>query len=80
MLAFKNIFIKGLKELKKAGKLKFSGDTAKYEDDLEFNRLIEKIAKKKWCGYTKAPFSGPEQVLEYLGRYYAKKNIMQSKE
>ena len=69
MLAFKNIFIKGLKELKKAGKLNFPGDTAKYKDDVEFNRLIEKIAKKKWCGYAKAPFSGPEQVLEYLGRY-----------
>ena len=69
MLAFKNIFIKGLKDLKKAGQLKFPGDTAKYEDDVEFNRLIEKIAKKKWCGYAKAPFSGPEKVLEYLGRY-----------
>ena len=48
MLAFKNIFIKDLNELKKTGQLKFSGDTARYEDDLEFNRLIEKIAKEKW--------------------------------
>ena len=39
------------------------------EGCLEFNRLIEKIAKKKWCGCAKAPFSDPEKVLEYLGRY-----------
>jgi len=69
MLAFKNIYIKGLKEFKKAGELNFPGDAAKYENDSEFNRLIKKIAKKKWCGYAKAPFSGPEKVLEYLGRY-----------
>ncbi len=69
MLAFKNIYIKGLKELKKEGKLQFPGNTAKYEDDIEFDRLIKKIAKKKWSGYAKAPFSGPEKVLEYLSRY-----------
>ncbi len=69
MLAFKNIYIKGLKELKDSGELIFPGNTAKYENDSEFHRLINKIAKKKWCGYAKAPFSGPEKVLEYLGRY-----------
>ena len=69
MLAFKNIYIKGLKELKNSGELIFPGNTAKYENDAEFHRLINKIAKKKWCGYSKAPFSGPEKVLEYLGRY-----------
>ena len=69
MSAFRNVYIKGLQKLKNAGELKFPGNTAKYEDDAEFNRLIRIIAKKKWCGYAKAPFSGPEKVLEYLGRY-----------
>ena len=49
--------------------MQFPGNTAKYEDDIEFDRLIKKIAKKKWSGYAKAPFSGPEKVLEYLSRY-----------
>ena len=66
MLAFKNVYIKGLKELKDSGKLIFSGNTAKYGNDSEFHRLINKIAKKKWCGYAKAPFSGPEKVLADL--------------
>jgi len=69
MLAFKNVYIKGLKELRQSGKLIFPGNTAIYEKDSEFDRLIRKIAGKKWCGYAKAPFSGPEKVLEYLGRY-----------
>ena len=69
MSAFRNVYIKGLQKLKNAGELKFPSNTAKYEDDAEFNRLIRIIAKKKWCGYAKAPFSGPEKVLEYLGRY-----------
>ena len=35
--------------------------------------------KNKSQTYSKQSFGGPEQVLEYLGRYYAKQNIMQSK-
>ena len=69
VLAFKNIYIKGLKELRKEGALQFPGNTAKYENDIEFDQLIKKISKKKWSGYAKSPFSGPEKVLEYLSRY-----------
>ena len=31
--------------------------------------LLEQAAKKTWIVYAKKPFAGPEQVLEYLGRY-----------
>ena len=31
--------------------------------------LIEKARGKSWIVYAKKPFAGPEQVLEYLGRY-----------
>ncbi len=34
-----------------------------------FNRLTKTIKRKKWSGYAKSPSSGPEKVLEYLGRY-----------
>jgi putative transposase/transposase-like zinc-binding protein len=67
--AFKNIYIKGLRQLKNDGSLKFPGMTAKYETRSKFNRLIKKIEKKKWSGYAKSSFSGPKKVLEYLGRY-----------
>jgi hypothetical protein len=31
--------------------------------------LLQQAAGKTWIVYAKKPFSGPEQVLEYLGRY-----------
>jgi len=31
--------------------------------------LLEQARGKKWIAYAKKPFAGPEQVLEYLGRY-----------
>ena len=34
-----------------------------------FTALVKKAEKKQWIAYIKRPFAGPEQVLEYLGRY-----------
>ena len=31
--------------------------------------LHEKLTSKKWVVYAKRPFYGPQQVIEYLGRY-----------
>jgi len=31
--------------------------------------LINTLRDKQWLTYSKQPFGGPEQVLEYLGRY-----------
>jgi len=36
---------------------------------LDFGSIINKVAKKRWNVYAKAPFGGPAQVVEYLGRY-----------
>jgi len=69
VLAFKNNYIQGLKELYKKTELQFSGKTSKYKNQDQFARLIKTLARKKWSGYAKAPFSGPAKVLEYLGRY-----------
>lgn len=67
--AFKGIYIKGLKQLYNAGDLKFPGNTVTLGTPSGFDRLIKTIRKKKWSGYAKSPCSGPEKVLEYLGRY-----------
>jgi hypothetical protein len=37
-------------------------------DDDPWARL-ERAAREKWVVYCKPPFAGPEQVLQYLGRY-----------
>ena len=45
------------------------GETAIYKSQKEFKSLIKSLFIKKWITYAKRPFAGPEQVLEYLGRY-----------
>lgn len=41
----------------------------KYNDSKEFNNFVRSLFMVKWLTYAKRPFAGPEQVLEYLGRY-----------
>jgi hypothetical protein len=45
------------------------GRIAKYCNGKEFINFIRSLFKIKWLTYAKRPFAGPEQVLEYLGRY-----------
>jgi hypothetical protein len=37
------------------------------QDELE--NILEMVGQKKWNVYAKAPFGGPAQIIEYLGRY-----------
>jgi hypothetical protein len=37
--------------------------------DTDKDNLLQTIRHKKWNVYAKAPFGGPAQVVEYLGRY-----------
>jgi hypothetical protein len=37
--------------------------------EVSAEQLIAAAAAKKWVAYAKAPFGGPEQVLEYLSQY-----------
>ena len=47
----------------------FPDKIAKYRSKEEFIDFIRSLFKIKWIVYAKRPFAGPEQVLEYLGRY-----------
>lgn len=40
-----------------------------YRKDKKLNRLLNDLYNKKWITYCKKPFGGPQQVLEYIGRY-----------
>lgn len=42
---------------------------AKYQDPVEFKRLLKEAAAKDFVVYAKAPFAGPKQVIAYLGQY-----------
>ncbi len=47
----------------------FSGKIAQFKSQHDFNAFIQSLFKMKWIVYAKRPFAGPEQVLDYLGRY-----------
>lgn len=59
---YKAYFLKKLSKLIGNGKLQLN-DAAQFKHQLEIVRI------KKWNVYAKAPFGGPSQIIEYLGRY-----------
>ncbi len=66
---FKNRYLKLLLDAYLKDKLVFSKKTATLESKQNFQQLINSVSKKKWIAYAKRPFAGPQQVLDYLGRY-----------
>ena len=50
-------------------KLCFNGRASDFADTQVFAQMINALKDKQWITYSKQPFGGPEQVLEYLGRY-----------
>ncbi len=68
-MVFRGKFIAYLQKAYAKGELEFLGDTAKYATAEGFSDLIRRLRSKEWVVYSKKPFAGPEQVLEYLGRY-----------
>ena len=47
----------------------FFGDLVSLMEPAVFVRHIEPLRQVEWNVYAKRPFGGPQQVLEYLGRY-----------
>jgi len=66
---FRGLFLHYLKQAYEQGKLQFAGSLEDLAHPAAFNRLLNKARKKKWVVYAKRPFGGPQQVLDYLGRY-----------
>jgi len=66
---FQKRYLKKLVTLYRKNRLSFYGRATRYRDEKQFLQLIEQLRDKQWITYAKQPFGGPEQVLEYLGRY-----------
>ena len=66
---FRSLFLHGLKEAYAAGKLRLHGSLQPLADPENFKTRIKDCRKIEWIVYSKPPFGGPEQVLDYLGRY-----------
>jgi hypothetical protein len=66
---FRGKFLDGLARLYDRGKLDLGGACAGLADRSVFGRLKDTLYRKDWVVYAKRPFTGPEQVFKYLGRY-----------
>jgi Putative transposase. len=66
---FRRLFLEALAKAYAAGELHFFGDLTPLCDPTAFARYLAPLQDKKWVVYAKAPFGGPQHVLEYLGRY-----------
>lgn len=63
---FRGKFLDAIKRLHARGVFAGFDD---FCDPQAFDRLMTKLAKKRWVVYAKKPFGRPEHVLAYLGRY-----------
>jgi Putative transposase/Transposase zinc-binding domain len=61
-IVYRAKFMEGLKAL-------LANQTVIPAPATDINALINVVYKKDWVVYAKAPFGGPQAVIEYLGRY-----------
>ncbi len=68
-IVFRAKYREGLQRAFDTGQVTFAGGTADLSDRQAFTRFLGPLRAVDWVVYAKRPFAGPEQVLEYLGRY-----------
>lgn len=66
---FRRLFLESLQKAFDAGKLQFFGALEPLRDRRAFGRQLAQAKASKWVIYAKRPFAGPQQVLDYVGRY-----------
>ncbi|MBM9515273.1 IS91 family transposase [Desulfogranum marinum] len=66
---FQKRYLGKLEKMYRKKQLSLNGRLTEYRDEKQFQELLKGLWDKQWITYAKQPFGGPEQVLEYLGRY-----------
>jgi hypothetical protein len=66
---FRRLFLKSLQKAFDSGKLQFFGHLEPFRDRFTFTRYLAALKQREWVVYAKRPFAGPQQVLDYVGRY-----------
>ena len=66
---FRGKFMELMEEEFQHNELIFPGKIADIGTNAGFRKLKRQLFSKEWVVYSKQPFGGPKQVLEYLGRY-----------
>ena len=66
---FRRFFIEALEKAFAAGELEFFSALAPLRERDAFQHYLAPVRKAERVVYAKRPFAGPEQVLDYVGRY-----------
>ena len=66
---FRRVLLHALQDAFESGKLGFAGRLQTLNDPRRFAEHLRPAREAEWVVYAKRPFAGPEQVLDYLGRY-----------
>jgi hypothetical protein len=66
---FRRLFLTYLQQAFDAGALRFGASLAALADPQAFARHVAPARRTEWVVYAKRPFAGPQQVLDYVGRY-----------
>lgn len=66
---FRRLFLEYLQKAFDAGELRFFSSLERLRERSAFLRYLAPTRKKEWVVYAKKPFAGPQQVLDYVGRY-----------
>jgi len=68
-MLFKGKFLSSLKALRDAGKLCYEGEAVGYQNQENYQRLLDACYSKNWVTDIRESFAGAETVMHYLGRY-----------
>ena len=66
---FRGLFLHYLEKAFAAGELKFFAAQRHLHEPTAFRRHLVPAHRTEWVIYAKRPFAGPQQVLDYVGRY-----------
>ena len=66
---FRRLFLQSLQRAFDSGKLLFFNALESLRERHVFVQLVDRMKACDWVVYAKRPFAGPQQVLDYVGRY-----------
>ena len=77
--AFRELFLKGLKALRQAETLVYTGSAEQYRNSYTWEELLTRIYKTRWNVFVKETFNGNGNAITYLSRYAYRTAISNSR-
>ena len=66
---FRAKYLDYLQQASHRGQLQFAGSVAALTDTTAFEGFVAQLKAHDWVVYAKPPLAGPQQAIDYLGRY-----------